>query len=93
MMYSVLMLRMNIYIPEDLNKKLYFIARSKKKAKAEVVREALAIGLRTIQPKSKTAQALITLAKKAQQIPTKGKVPKDFIRNLDYYTWGGEKRE
>lgn len=85
------MLRINIYIPEDLNQQLAFTAQYMRKVKAEVVREALKAGLQKIQPAS-SAQALLALAKKAEQIPTKGKIPKDFIRNLDYYTWGGKKR-
>ena len=87
------MLRINIYIPEDLNKKLDFTAKSRRKAKAEVIREALDHGLQVIQPKSGNAQALLDLAKMAEEIPTVGKVPKDFSKNLDYYTWGGEKRD
>lgn len=87
------MLRINIYIPEDLNQKLNFTAKYKRKAKAEVVREALEVGLREIQPKSSTAKTLLTLAKMAEKVPTKGDLPKDFIKNLDYYTWGGQKRE
>jgi len=87
------MLRINIYIPEDLNKKLDFTARSRRRAKAEVIREAIDQGLRVIRPKFGNAQALLNLAKMAEKIPTKGKVPKDFVKNLDYYTWGGEKRD
>lgn len=93
MMYIRAMLRINIYVPEELNQKLDFAAKYMRKVKAEVVREALEAGLRKIQPKSSTAQALLDLAKKAKNIPTKGNVPKDFIKNLDYYTWGGKKRE
>ena len=92
-MYIKIMLRINIYIPEDLNQQLDFTAKYMRKVKAEVVREALEAGLRKIQPKSNSAQALLDLAKKAKKIPTKGNVPKDFIKNLDYYTWGGKKRE
>jgi len=87
------MLRINIYIPEDLNKKLDFTAKSRRKAKAEVIREALNHGLKIIQPKSGNAQSLLDLAKMAEQIPTVGNIPKDFSKNLDYYTWGGEKRD
>ena len=93
MMYIVSMLRINIYIPEDLNQQLDFTAKYMQKVKAEVVREALEAGLRKIQPKSNSAQALLDLAKKAEKIPTKGNIPKDFIKNLDFYTWGGKKRE
>ena len=86
------MLRINIYVPEDLNRKLDFTARSKHRSKAAIIREAIEKGLKTIQPKSTNAQALLDLAKKAEQIPTRGKVPNDFSKNLDYYTWGGKKR-
>ena len=87
------MLRINIYIPEDLNRKLDFTAKSKRRAKAAIIREAIEKGLRITQPKSTSAQALLDLAKMAEQIPIKGRVPKDFSENLDYYTWGGQKRE
>lgn len=93
MMYTRTMLRINTYIPEDLNKKLDFIAKFERKAKAEVIREALEVGLKKIQAKSSTAQALLDFAKKAEQVPTKGSIPEDFIGNLDYYTWGDRKRE
>ena len=68
------------------------MAKSKSKPAAEIVREALEEGLEMIHPKSTSAQALVDFAKMAEKIPTKGKVPADFIKNLDYYTWGGEKR-
>lgn len=92
MMYTLDMLRINIYIPEDLNQKLDFTAKYMRKVKAEVVREALKAGLRDIQPKSGNAKVLLDLAKEAKKISTKGNIPKDFIRNLDFYTWGGKKR-
>jgi len=87
------MLRINIYIPEELNKRLGFAAKSRGKVKAEVIREALDYGLTATEPKFGNGQALVDLAKMAEKIPTTGKVPKDFSKNLDYYTWGGEKRE
>lgn len=87
------MLRINIYIPEDLNKKLDFTAKSRRQAKAVVIREALDHGLKMIQPKSGNAQGLLDLAKMAEKIPTVGNVPQDFSRNLDHYTWGGDKRD
>lgn len=87
------MLRINIYLPEDLNRKLDFTAKSRRAAKAQVIREALQEGLKVIQPKFNTAKALLEFAKMAQKIPTKGKVPLDAVKNMDYYTWGGEKRE
>ena len=93
MMYSFFMLRINIYIPEDLNKKLAFVAKTGRRAKAEVIRDALEQGLGAIAPKLGNARTLLNLAKMAEKIPTAGRVPKDFSKNLDYYTWGGKKRE
>lgn len=93
MMYIVIMLRINIYIPEDLNKMLDVAAQANRKPKAEVIRQALKVGMKVIKPTSHSAQALINLAKLAEDVPTKGKVPKDFVKNLDHYTWGGKKRE
>ena len=79
MMYVNDMLRINIYIPEELNKQLAFTAAYTRKAKAEVIRSALDRGLKVIAPKSQTAAALLKFAKKAEQIPTHGKIPKDFV--------------
>ena len=86
------MQRINIYIPEELNEQLEFSAKSRRKAKAVIIREAIGEGLKVVRPKSVSATALVNLAKMAKQVPTHGKVPKDFIKNLDYYTWGGKKR-
>ena len=86
------MQRISVHIPEDTIKRINIVAKSKSKPAAEIVREALEEGLEMIHPKSTSAQALVDFAKMAEKIPTKGKVPADFIKNLDYYTWGGEKR-
>lgn len=86
------MQRISVHIPEDTRKRINILAKSKNKAEAVVIREALEEGLEAIYPKSTSAQALVDLAKMAEKIQTRGKVPADFIKNLDYYTWGGEKR-
>lgn len=83
------MLRVNIYLTEELNREIEQQSRLTNKPKAEVVREALEKGLKKAHPKS--AQALLEFAHLAEKIPTKGKLPKDLIENMDYYTWGGEK--
>ena len=86
------MQRISVYIQEDTKKRINLVAGAKSKAESEVIREALDQGLNIIYPKTASAQALLDLAKMAEKIPTKGKVPKDLIENLDYYTWGGKKR-
>lgn len=87
------MQRFYIYLTDKLKNEIAITAKVKGKSKAEVTREALEKGLQATQTKSISAQALLELAKMAEKIPTKGKVPKDLVKNLDYYTWGGKKRE
>lgn len=87
------MQRISVYIPEETKKRINLAARAKDKAESEIIRDALDEGLKKLYRPASSAQALLDFAKMAEKIPTKGKVPKDFIRNLDYYTWGGEKRE
>lgn len=87
------MQRISVHIPDDTRKRINIIARAKSKAESVVIREALEEGLEVIHPKSSSAQALLNLAKLAEQIPIKGKVPSDAVENMDYYTWGGKKRE
>ena len=87
------MQRISVYIPEDTRKRINIVAKAKLEPEAEVIRKALEEGLSIIHPKTASAQALVDFAKMAEKIPTRGKIPADFIKNLDYYTWGGEKRE
>lgn len=87
------MLRINIYIPEDLKRRINFTAKAKKRPESEVIREALEEGMKVVQPKTSSAQSLLDFAEKAKAIPTQGSVPADAIKNLDFYTWGGSKRE
>jgi predicted DNA-binding protein len=87
------MQRMSVHIPDNIRKRIKRVAIAKSKAEAAVIREALEEGLDGAYPKSSSAQALVELVKQAEKIPTQGKIPADFVKNLDYYTWGGEKRE
>lgn len=87
------MQRISVHIPSDLRRRINIVAKAKSKVESEVIREALDQGLKVIHPESSSAQALLDLAKMAEKIPTKGKVPKDASLNHDYYLWGGEKRE
>ncbi|OGE45672.1 hypothetical protein A3B39_01515 [Candidatus Daviesbacteria bacterium RIFCSPLOWO2_01_FULL_37_10] len=87
------MQRISVYIPEDTKQRINLAARAKSKAESEIIRDALDEGLNVIHPKSSSAQALLDFAREAEKIPTRGKIPKDLIKNMDYYTWGGEKRK
>lgn len=93
MMYDVFMQRISVHIPTDLRRRIEIVARAKNKLESELIREALDKGLNIIYPKSSSAQALLDLAEMMEKIPTQGKVPKDAVKNMDYYLWGGEKRK
>lgn len=87
------MQRISVYIPEDTRKRINIVAKAKLQPEAEIIREALEEGLSIIHPKTASAQALLNFVKMIEKIPTKGKVPKDAVENMDYYTWGGNKRK
>lgn len=85
------MQRTHIYLPEELNREIGYLAQLQGKTKAEVTRHILEAGLRVVQPKkSQSARALVDLALLAKKIHGKG--PRDLSENHDYYTWGGKKR-
>lgn len=94
MMYDVLrMQRISVHIPEETRRRISLIAQARNEAEAKIIRDALDQGLEIVQPKTASAQTLLDLAKMAEKIPTKGKVPRDAVKNMDYYLWGGEKRK
>lgn len=80
-------------MPEDLNQRLDYTAKSNHKPKAEVIREALEEGLKSVQSQDKSAKALLKLAKLAEQLPNDPNTPKDLSTNHDYYLWGGKKKK
>ncbi|MEK7616439.1 MAG: ribbon-helix-helix domain-containing protein [Patescibacteria group bacterium] len=86
------MQRISVYIPEDTRRRISLAAKAKSKPQSEIIRDALEEGLEVVHPASSSAKALLDLAKMMEKIPTKGKVPKDAVKNMDYYMWGGEKR-
>ena len=86
------MLRTHVYLPEELSREINYIAKVSYKSKAEVIRRALADGLRMARPqKSSSAKALLEMVREAKNF--KGTAPKDLAYNHDYYTWGGEKKK
>lgn len=88
------MQRFYIYLTDEQQRKIEQRARITNRPKSEVVREALDKGLaQNKKAGSKSAQALLEFAKQAESIPVEGQVPEDFIKNMDYYTWGGDKNK
>lgn len=87
------MQRISVYIPENTRKRISIVAKAKIKPEAEVIREALERGLNAIHPKTASAQSLLDFVKMIEKIPTRGRVPTDAVKNMDYYAWGGSKRK
>lgn len=86
------MQRISVHISEDLNKKIDFTARSNRKVKAQLIREALEEGLDRVSFKPNPNKALFEFIKLAEGIPSKPGEPTDVSTNHDYYAWGGKKR-
>lgn len=85
------MQRTHIYLPEEINREIAYLANRQGKSKAEITRHILEAGLKVVQPKKiSSARALINFAKLASKF--KGSAPKDLSENHDFYTWGGKKR-
>lgn len=85
------MQRTHIYLPEELNREIAYLANRQGKSKAEITRNILEAGLKVVQPKkSSSAQALLDIAKKAEKLNVSG--PSDLAFNHDYYAWGGKKK-
>ncbi|MDO8658862.1 MAG: hypothetical protein Q7K55_09035 [Candidatus Levybacteria bacterium] len=86
------MQRTHIYLPEEINREIGYIAKQQRKTKAQVVREVLSHGIEEMKPrKSSSTEALLKMAKEAKKFTGTG--PKDLSINHDHYTWGGPKRE
>lgn len=81
------MLRTYLYIPEQLDQKIYLTAKTQNKSKAEVIRLALEKGI-SVVGRQGTASALILLklAGLAKQHDLRG--PKDSSVRMDELLWG-----
>jgi metal-responsive CopG/Arc/MetJ family transcriptional regulator len=82
------MQRTHVYLPEELNQKIDYAARLRRTSKANVMREALTHGLRSVampKKKSKPNNGLLELAEIAKKLDSRG--PKDLSTNLDKYLW------
>lgn len=77
------MIRTQIYLPEDLYREIGWLAKKEKKAKAQVIREALE---KEVEKKQGNAgETLLKLATMAKKYKWKG--PKDLSVNHDKYLY------
>lgn len=86
------MQRISVHITDETKQRIDLAAKAKQKVEADLIREAIDEGLKKIYPRSSSAQALLNLAKLAEQIPSKTGTPTDVSENHDYYAWGGKKK-
>lgn len=81
------MLKTYLYIPEQLEEKLRLTAKTQRKSKAEVMRQALEKGIRDIQQQgTASAQVLLKIAELGRKYKVKG--PKDAVERFDEYLYG-----
>lgn len=75
-----------IYLDPRVKKRLQIIARTRKSTDAEVIREALNVGLHSFKTEvSPSIQGLKNIASEAKKMRSKG--PKDLSVNHDKYLW------
>ncbi len=87
------MQRISVHISDETKQRIDLVAKAKNKVESELIREAIDAGLKVIYPKSSSAKALVDLAKMAKGLPFDPKEPTDVSKNLDYYAWGGKKKD
>ncbi|OGM25000.1 hypothetical protein A3D00_03815 [Candidatus Woesebacteria bacterium RIFCSPHIGHO2_02_FULL_38_9] len=81
------MLRTYLYIPEQLNQKIYLTAKTQNKSKAEVIRLALEKGINAVGKQgTASASTLIKLAGLGKQFRLRG--PNDSSMRMDDLLWG-----
>ena len=80
------MLKTYLYLPEELDNEIRQVAKTKKKSKAEVLREAISSGIKTMKQESNSG---LEVFRKLAEIGKKYNVtgPKDSAANHDHYLW------
>jgi len=79
------MIRTQIYLPKDLYRNIDIAAKRERKAKAEIIRKAIEIGLSKKDTNKNTGHALLEIAAMAKKYNWKG--PKDLSTNIDKYLY------
>jgi hypothetical protein len=80
------MLKTYLYLPDQLNQRIYLLAKTQNKSKAEVIRLALENGINAVsQQNSASASILLKLANLGKQNNLQG--PKDSSIRMDELLW------
>lgn len=83
------MLKTYLYIPESLEEKIVFVAKTHNKSKAEIIRQALEKGIISVQRQgAASARILLKLSELGKISDMRG--PKDSSEKIDELLWGRE---
>lgn len=77
------MIRTQIYLPKELYQEIDFVAKKEKKAKAQIIREAIEKDMNS--KRGNAGDTLLKLAAMAKKYKWKG--PKDLSTNHDKYLY------
>ena len=81
------MLKTYLYVPDDLDVQIKQTAKLQNKSKAEVIRQALRNGIKTVGKQAKeSAQVLLEIAKLGEKYNVE--CPKDASQKIDELLWG-----
>ena len=81
------MLKTYLYIPEELDNKIIYIAKALQQSKAKTIRQVLEKGLYEVKHQgAASAHALLEMAEIGRKNNVQG--PKDSSENMDDYLWG-----
>ena len=86
-LYTTNMIRTQIYIPQDTHKILIHLAREKKRQMAEIIREFIDKGIKSVSQKDTSGKK--TLSAIMQLKFTDG--ANDLSSNIDHYLYGTPK--
>ena len=82
------MQRISVHISDETKQKINLAAKAKNKLEAEVIREAIDTGLKSMYQVSHSAQTLLDLAKMAEKLPSKSGEPTDISIDTAKYAFG-----
>lgn len=82
------MQRISVHISDETKQRIVLAAKAKQKVEADLIREAIDEGLKKIYPPSSSAQALLNLAKMAEELPYQKGDPTDVSEDTAKYAFG-----
>ncbi len=84
------MQRISVHITDETKQRIDLAAKAKQKVEADLIREAIDEGLKKIYPPTSSAQALLNLAKMAEDLPSRPEEPTDISEDTAKYAFGGK---